>query len=85
MRLRSIARGAVCWLVLLVFAGGATPAMAQGVGSIGGTVADSSGGVLPGATVTLTAAAGGIGSGQTTMTNEQGRINLPGSYLTSIP
>ena len=29
------------------------PALAQGVGAIGGTVTDSSGAVLPGATVTL--------------------------------
>jgi hypothetical protein len=84
MRLRSIVDGAVCVLVLLVLTG-AAPAMAQGVGSIGGTVADTSGGVLPGVNVTLTAAAGGVGSGQTTVTNEQGAYQftrlVPGTYV----
>ena len=59
---------------------------AQGAGgSISGTVADASGGVLPGVTVTLTAAAGGLGSGQTTNTNDQGAYQftrlVPGIYI----
>ena len=85
MRLRTIVRGAVFVWVLLILAGGAVPVMAQGVGSIGGTVADASGGVLPGVNVTLTAAAGGVGSGQMTVTNEQGAYQftrlVPGSYI----
>ena len=38
---------AVLWI------GMSLPALAQGVGAIGGTVMDSSGAALPGATVTL--------------------------------
>ena len=64
---------------------GAAPAMAQGVGAIGGTVRDGSGGVIPGTSVTLTSAAGGVGSGQTTVTNEQGTYQftrlVPGTYV----
>ncbi len=63
---------------------GAAPAMAQGVGSIGGTVVDTSGAVLPGVTVTLTLEGGGVGSGQTAVTNEQGAYQftrlVPGTY-----
>jgi hypothetical protein len=47
------------------------PARAQGVGAIGGTVTDASGGVLPGATLTLSSP-GLIGSGQTTHSDAQG-------------
>ena len=58
--------------------------MAQGVGSIGGTVSDTSGAVLPGVTVTLTLDGGGVGSGQTSVTNEQGAYQftrlVPGTY-----
>jgi len=81
MILRTIRR--CCALVgfLLV---GASPLMAQGVGSIGGTVADTSGAVLPGATVTITLEGGGIGSGQTAVTNDQGVYQftrlVPGTY-----
>ena len=61
------------------------PAMAQGVGSIGGTVSDTSGAVLPGVTVTLTLDGGGVGSGQTSVTNEQGAYQftrlVPGIYI----
>jgi hypothetical protein len=60
------------------------PAMAQGVGSIGGTISDTSGAVLPGVTVTLTLDGGGVGSGQTSVTNEQGAYQftrlVPGTY-----
>jgi hypothetical protein len=47
------------------------PALAQGVGAIGGTVTDASGGVLPGATLTLISP-GLIGNGQTTHSDAQG-------------
>jgi hypothetical protein len=70
---------------VLLLAASVAPAVAQGVGSIGGTVADTSGGVLPGVNITLTAAAGGVGSGQTTVTNEQGAYQftrlVPGIYI----
>jgi hypothetical protein len=82
MELRGIVRRSPLTIAAVLFL--ATFAQAQGVGSIGGTVTDASGGVLPGVNVTLTAAAGGIGSGQTTVTNEQGAYQftrlVPGNY-----
>src|SRR4029453_12176826 len=73
----------VCALMAWLLAGVA-PAMAQGVGSITGTVVDGSGSVLPGVTVTLTLDGGGIGSGQTAVSNEQGAYQftrlVPGTY-----
>jgi hypothetical protein len=61
------------------------PAMAQGVGAIGGTVMDSSGAVLPGATVTLASAQGTLGGNQETVTDERGNYQflrlVPGAYM----
>src|SRR6186713_568126 len=72
-----------CALLALLLVGVA-PATAQGVGSIGGTAADPSGAVLPGVVVTLTVEGGGVGSGQTTVTNDQGAYQftrlVPGTY-----
>jgi Carboxypeptidase regulatory-like domain/TonB dependent receptor-like, beta-barrel len=64
--------------------GFASPAAAQfGVGSIGGTVTDGSGGVLPGVTVTLSNP-GVIGGEQTAVTDVDGTYQfarlVPGSY-----
>src|SRR5687768_6593406 len=78
-----IVRVAACLLAIVV---AAVPALAQGTGGgINGTVSDDSGGVLPGVNVTLTAAAGGLGSGQTTVTNDQGAYQftrlVPGIYI----
>jgi hypothetical protein len=74
----------LCALMAIVL-GSVAPATAQGVGSISGTITDGSGGVMPGATITLTAAAGGVGSGQVAVTNEQGAYQftrlVPGSYV----
>ena len=60
------------------------PAVAQGVGAIGGTVTDASGGSLPGATVTLTSAQGTVGGNQETVADERGAYQftrlVPGSY-----
>ena len=86
MRLKTIVRGAVCLFALAILVGGAMPAMAQGIGGgITGTATDSSGGVLPGVSVTVTAVDGGLGSGQTTVTNEQGAYQftrlVPGIYI----
>lgn len=72
-------------VILLMMLAMASPAFAQsGVGAIGGTVTDSSGGGLPGATVTLTSAQGGVGNNQTTVTNNQGAYQflrlVPGTY-----
>ncbi len=73
----------VCGLMVWLLAG-AAPVMAQGVGSIAGTVVDASGSVLPGVSVTLTLEGGGVGSGQTAVSNEQGAYQftrlVPGSY-----
>ena len=67
----------------LISLGMALPALAQGVGAIGGVVRDESGAVLPGATVTLSSP-GLIGGNQTTVTEGQGTYQfqrlLPGTY-----
>jgi hypothetical protein len=59
-------------------------ASAQGVGAIAGSVTDASGGVLPGATVTLTSAQGTVGGNQEVMTDERGAYQflrlVPGTY-----
>ena len=55
-------------LCLLMLAGSAAAASAQGVGAIAGTVTDASGAVLPGATVTLTSAQGTVGGNQEVLT-----------------
>src|SRR4051794_11554187 len=61
-----------------------TPASAQGVGAIGGTIADHSGAVLPGATVTLSSPRGTIGSNQSAVTDDRGTFQftrlVPGTY-----
>jgi hypothetical protein len=63
---------------------GTRQAAAQGVGGIGGTIADKSGAVLPGATVTLSSPRGTIGSNQVAVTDERGTFQfsrlVPGSY-----
>src|SRR5262245_63148862 len=73
-----------CLFVLLLTLCFTLPAAAQGVGGIGGTVVDASGGVLPGVTVTLSNPAGSIGGNQTTVTDERGAFQfirlVPGSY-----
>src|SRR5258706_992481 len=82
MRLRTFIRGSAFMLLLLA---AALPVCAQGVGAIGGSVVDASGGVLPGVAVILSSASGGVGSNQTTITNEQGAYQFlrltPGSYI----
>jgi hypothetical protein len=59
------------------------PASAQGVGSIGGTIVDSSGGVLPGVAITL-ANPGTIGGNRTAVTDARGAYQftrlVPGRY-----
>jgi hypothetical protein len=62
----------------------AVAASAQGVGAIAGSVTDASGGVLPGATVTLTSAQGTVGGNQEVQTDERGAYQflrlVPGTY-----
>ena len=54
----------------------ATAAYAQGTtGSVNGTVADNSGAVLPGVTITATSPA--LMGAQTTVSNEQGQYRFP--------
>src|SRR4029077_12012964 len=63
---------------------GTLPAMAQGVGAIGGTVSDPSAAVLPGVTVTLSNPRGTIGGNQETVTDARGAFQfirlVPGVY-----
>ena len=63
-------------IVLLLLVTMATSASAQVTGGITGTVADSQGGVIPGATVTLTSASKNTTLG-TTVTNERGGFAFP--------
>ena len=70
---------ALLWLSLSV------PAMGQGVGAIGGTVQDATGGALPGVIVGLSNP-GVIGGTQQTVTDERGDYRfarlVPGSTYT---
>lgn len=69
----TISRLATAWLVLAVFA---VPAYAQrNTGDILGSVKDSSGGVLPGVTITVTHL--GTGLVRTVVTNESGDYVVP--------
>jgi hypothetical protein len=67
----------------LMWAGLASSAAAQGVGTIGGTVSDTSGAALPGVTVSLSNP-GVIGGNQNTVTDERGAYQftrlVPGNY-----
>src|SRR5437879_2980788 len=70
-------------LAALLWIGVALPALAQGVGAIGGTITDESNAILPGVTVTLVSQ-GVIGGNQTTVTDGQGAYQfsrlVPGRY-----
>ena len=68
-------------LLAFVWTCGVLPAMAQGVGAIGGTVMDSSGAVLPGATVTLSSAQAALSAESGSGIGRARRI----SVLTSRP
>ena len=63
--------------VLLLSAYPTLSALAQGVGAIGGTIADASGGVLPGVTVTLSSAEGTVGGNREAVTDERGSVPVP--------
>lgn len=70
-------------VVLLFVTCASRPVAAQGVGAIGGTIADASGGVLPGVTVTL-ANPGTIGGNRSAVSDERGAYQftrlVPGRY-----
>jgi hypothetical protein len=82
MTIRVIAR---CLLAALMLLAAVPAANAQNTGQIAGTIKDSSGGVLPGVTVTITNV--GTGITRNTVTDEHGAFvvtNLPvGSYSVS--
>ncbi len=63
-------------VVVLLAGAGAPRLLAQAMGSIRGTVSDSSGAVIPGATVTATSTSTGIS--RTQMTNQDGIFVFPG-------
>ena len=71
-------------VVLALWACSTLPAFAQGVGAIGGTITDSSGAVLPGATVTLSNPRGSIGGNQEAVADARGAFQflrlVPGTY-----
>jgi hypothetical protein len=71
-------RVGVCVLAMLALTGGGARAQSVGAttGSLNGRVADASGGVLPG--VTVTAASPALQGARTTITNEEGVYRLPG-------
>jgi hypothetical protein len=82
MGVRAIVKTGSLVTTLLLCA--ALPVRAQGVGAIRGTVTDESGAVLPGASVVLTAAQGGLGSNQESITDARGGYAFsrlqPGTY-----
>ena len=67
--------------VVSVWLCSALPATAQGVGSIGGTVMDTTGAVLPGATVTLSSAQGTVGSNQEATSDARGFMACPYGFV----
>ncbi len=73
------------FFVLSLWICSALPAFAQGVGAIGGTVMDSSGAVLPGATVALSSAQGTVGSSREAVSDARGTYQfirlVPGTYI----
>ena len=83
MRAKDFCRVSV--LGLLAWACSAMPVMAQGFGSIGGTITDSSNAVMPGVSVTLSASQGTVGSNRQTTSDERGTYQFlrltPGSYI----
>ncbi|HEV3218099.1 MAG TPA: carboxypeptidase-like regulatory domain-containing protein, partial [Vicinamibacterales bacterium] len=72
-------------VVIACVVGSVVPAKAQGVGAIGGSVMDSTGAVLPGATVQLSSTQGTVGSNQEATTDARGAYEflrlVPGSYI----
>src|SRR5437762_7130780 len=72
-------------VALALWACATPPVFAQCVGAIGGTITDSSGAVLPGATVTLSNPRGSIGGNQETVTDARGAFQfirlVPGVYI----
>src|SRR5205823_4564243 len=82
MRVRNV-RDVALLVVFCVCSAGA--ASAQGFGSIGGTVMDTSNAVLPGVAVSLSSAQGTVGSNQQTTSDARGAYQflrlVPGTYV----
>ncbi len=72
--LRTVCRGSVWTLTMLLVVGVSTSGAGQGTGTISGTIADESGAVLPGVTVTATSP--GSGGARTGVSNGQGRYEI---------
>ena len=77
-----VARG--IWGLCFVVSSALPSVAQQGVGAINGRVTDATGGVLPGATVTLASDQGTIGGNQETVVDERGAYQflrlVPGTY-----
>jgi len=83
----STVRQSIVALLMLLFLAAATPATAQELtGGVGGTIADSSGAVLPGATIELTNVATGLVVTQVTSADGRFVFNAvkPGSYVLKV-
>ena len=82
MRVRTVRDVALC-VVFCVCS--ASAASAQGFGSIGGTIMDTSNAVLPGVAVSLSSAQGTVGSNQQTTSDARGAYQflrlVPGTYV----
>jgi hypothetical protein len=78
-------RALVMTAVIASVLGSVLPAKAQGFGAIGGSVMDSTGAVLPGATVQLSSTQGTVGSNQEATADARGAYEflrlVPGSYI----
>ena len=83
MRGRIFLRNSVLAMLAIVCI--ASTATAQGVGAVAGTVTDSSGAVLPGATVTLSSPQTTVGANQQTVSDERGAYQFlrlqAGTYI----
>ena len=82
--LRTVYGGGAWFVAMLLVVGVTTGAAGQGTGTISGTIADASGGVLPGVTVTVSSAAGAVRSGVTDSGGRYDISSLPaGTYTVS--
>jgi hypothetical protein len=83
---RSLFRGGVCALLLSVLCAGAAFAQGSTTSTISGRVVDTSGGVLPGATVTAKHL--GTNTDSSTVTNAEGAFTIPslqpGTYEVTV-
>jgi Carboxypeptidase regulatory-like domain len=74
--MRTSVRFGVCFAILLSLAHASPAAAQQQLGAIQGTIVDATGGVLSGATITITNLATGVS--RTTISNDSGVYRVPG-------